>query len=135
MAKLSGSVGHHGRRGCWLLCEFEGHNKPGGPHYYPVLLRPLGTHDASCNYPDVDIMNLLPPDPSKYQDALKIILTSLTNTQYQQNCLHTGIRKASIFECLPHILEPPTCFPGDIMHQPVINLTALMFDLWCTRGN
>jgi hypothetical protein len=37
------------------------------------------------------------------------------------------------FEFLPRILEPPTCFPGDIMHQPVINLTGLMFDLWCNR--
>ena len=44
MAELSGSVGHHGRRGCRLLCEFEGCNKLGGPHYYPVLLQPLGTH-------------------------------------------------------------------------------------------
>ena len=41
MAKLSGSVGHHGKRGCRLLCAFYGRNKPSGSHYYPVLLKPL----------------------------------------------------------------------------------------------
>ena len=64
---------------------------------------------------------------------LKKVVTSLTNTEYEAQRLLTGIRKASIFDCLPRILEPPTCFPGDIMHQPVINLTGLMFDLWCGR--
>ena len=38
MAELSGSVGHHGKRGCRLLCRFFGRNKLGGSHYYPVLL-------------------------------------------------------------------------------------------------
>ena len=38
MAQLTGSVGHHGRKGCRILCELFGRNKPGGPHYYPALL-------------------------------------------------------------------------------------------------
>ena len=133
MAELSGSVGHHGRRGCRLLCEFIGRNKPHGSHYYPALLKPLGTHESSCNHPDFDIANLPPVDPLKYRRDLVSVITSETNAQYQQRRLQTGIRKASIFECIPRILTPPTCFPGDIMHQPVINLTALMFDLWLDR--
>ena len=42
MAQLSGSVGHHGRKGCRLLCGFIGRNKVQGAHYYPALLRPTG---------------------------------------------------------------------------------------------
>ena len=133
MAELSGSVGHHGRRGCRLLCEFIGRNKPQGSHYYPALLRPLGTHDASCNHPDYDLANLPRVDPFKYRQDLASVISATSNAQYQQRRLHTGIRKATLFESLPRILKPPTCFPGDIMHQPVINLTALMFDLWRNR--
>ena len=130
---MTGSVGHHGRRGCRLLCLLVGQNKPNGSHYYPALLQPLGTHDASCNHPDFDVTDLPRPDPLKYRVDLKKVVTSLTNTEYEAQRLLTGIRKASIFDCLPRILEPPTCFPSDIMHQPVINLTGLMFDLWCGR--
>ena len=42
MAYLSGSVGHHGCKGCRLLCGFIGRNKVRGLHYYPALLRPVG---------------------------------------------------------------------------------------------
>ena len=133
MAELSGSVGHHGRRGCRLLCELVGRGGPHGSHYYPALLRPLGTHDASCNHEDYDISNLPPIDPLRYREDLRSVVSSQTNAQYQQRRFHSGIRKASIFDCLPRSLKPPSCFPGDIMHQPVINLTALMFDLWCAR--
>ena len=38
MAELSGSVGHHGRKGCQIFCGLFGRNKPGGSHYYPALL-------------------------------------------------------------------------------------------------
>ena len=133
MAEVSGSVGHHGRRGCRLLCELVGRNKPGGAHYYPAVLRPHGDHRAACNHPDIDLSIPLCVDPSKYREDLNNVLVSLTNAQYRERRLATGIRKPSIFDCLSRILKPPTCFPGDIMHQPVINLTALMFDLWCDR--
>ena len=133
MADLSGSVGHHGRKGCRLLCPLVGRNKIGGSHYYPVLLRPLGADNPSCNHPDVDVANLPPVDPTKYRADLNTVLTSEGNPQYQQRRRDTGIRKVSIFDGLSRVLEPPTCFPGDIMHQPVLNLTALMFDLFCDR--
>lgn len=38
MAKLSSSVGHHGRKGCHLLCLLVGQNKPGRSHYYSASL-------------------------------------------------------------------------------------------------
>ena len=31
---------------------------------------------------------------------------------------------------MPRILPLPLCFPGDLMHQPLINLAALLLDLW-----
>ena len=134
MADVSGSVGHHGRIGCRLLCGLAGRNKPNGSHYYPVLLQPHGEHRSSCNHPDLDIADLPHANPFKYREELNYVLTSQTNAQYRERRLETGIRKPSIFDSLSRILLPPTCFPGDIMHQPVINLTALMFDLWCDRA-
>ena len=133
MAELSGSVGHHGRKGCRLLCPLIGRNKLGGSHYYPALLQSLGADNLFRDHPDVDIGNLPPVDPAKYREDLNFVLESQTEVQYKQRRLQTGIRKATIFDGLPRILEPPTCFPGDIMHQPVINLTGLMFDLFCDR--
>ena len=66
MAKLSGSVGHHGRKGCQLLCPLVGRNKLSGSHYYPALLRSLGANNLFCDHPDVNIRNLPPVDPAKY---------------------------------------------------------------------
>ena len=63
MADLSGSVGHHGKRGCRLLCRLFGRNKPGGPHCYPVLLRPEDLNAEGSNHPSFDINNLPPADP------------------------------------------------------------------------
>ena len=134
MAELSGSVGHHGRKGCRLLCELIGRNKLNGSHYYPALLRPNGGDHATCNHPDVNIENLPPVDTKKYRENLDHVLKSSSEAVYRKRRLETGIRKASIFDGVPHVLEPPTCFPGDIMHQPVINLTALMFELWCDQA-
>jgi len=135
MAELSGSIGHHRKRGCRLLCAFCGHNKPGGSHYYPVLLRPLDSDAPSSNHPDIDICSIYPPNPAEYQQDLNLVLASPTNAKYGRRQLETGIKKASIFNGLPRILKLPTCFPGDVMHQPVINLITLMLKLWCERGN
>ena len=70
-----------------------------------------------------------------YCEDLNRVLSSLNKTEYQRRWLDTGIRKASIFDGIPCMLKPPTCFPGNIMHQPIINLTALMFKLWCEWDN
>jgi hypothetical protein len=134
MAKVSGSVGHHGRKGCRLLCGFRGRNKVRGTHYYPALLRPNGFEDhRSSSHPDVDVNSLPIPDPLKYRQDLFKLVSSLNEGEYERNRLDTGIGKPSIFTGLPRILPLPTCFPGDLMHQPLINLADLLLDLWCAR--
>jgi hypothetical protein len=66
MAELTGSVGHHGKRGCRLLCLFFGRNKPGGSHYYPVLLLPLDSDNPASNHPDVDVLEIESANPVIY---------------------------------------------------------------------
>jgi len=135
MAELSGSVGHHGRKGCRILCGLFGRNKPGGSHYYPVLLRPLDSNIDGSNHPDFDINDLPKVNTAIYKEELKYVLSSPNEAEYRKRRLETGIRKASIFDGIPRILDPPTCFPGDIMHQPVINLASLMLELWTERAD
>ena len=135
MAQLTGSVGHHGRKGCRILCELFGRNKPGGSHYYPALLRPLDSNADGSNHPDFDINNLPAVNTNTYRRDLNNVLSSPNQAEYQRRRLETGIRKASIFDGLIRILELPTCFPGDAMHQPIINLTGLMLELWRGQGN
>ena len=132
MYYLSGSVGHHGRKGCRLLCGLIGRNKEQGSHYYPALLRPNGfeTHRTS-SHPDINVYSLPVPDPNQYKQDLFNVVSSPSNRQYEQRRLDTGIGKPSIFTGIPFILPLPTCFGGDLMHQPLINLTALLLDLWC----
>ena len=134
MARLSGSVGHHGRKGCRLLCGFIGRNKVEGTHYYPALLRPNGfeTHETS-SHPDADICALPIPNPMEYRTSLFYVISALTATEYKGRRCDTGIGKPSIFDGIPRILPLPTCFAGDLMHQPLINLTGLLLDLWCAR--
>ena len=134
MAQVSGSVGHHGRKGCRLLCGFIRQNKPQGPHYYPALLRPAGYQDhKTSSHPDVDINALPVPDPDKYKLDLDFIISSLSKQEYEKCRLHTGIGKPSILSGIPQTLRLPTYFAGDLMHQPLINLAALLLDLWCAR--
>ena len=133
MAKLTGSVGHHGRKGCRLLCDLPGRNKPGGSHFYPVMLRPTDTDNPSSSHPDIDINRLPSANYEAYRRNLNHVLTSPTEAEYKSRRLQTGITKPSIFDGMGEILELPGCFPGDLMHQPIINLPGLLFDLWCQR--
>ena len=83
MAELSGSVDHHGRKGCCLLCEFIGRDKLNGSHYYPVLLQPSGSHHPSCNHPDVDVTNLPKVNIEEYRQNLsrtQVFLTKISQT-------------------------------------------------------
>jgi len=134
MAQLSGSVGHHGRKGCRLLCGLIGRNKIHGSHYYPALLRPNGfdAHRTS-SHPDIDINALPVPTPRQYRTDLFHVLSSGTNAEHERRRFHTGIGKPSIFSGMTRILPLPTCFAGDLMHQPILNLANLLFDLWCAR--
>ena len=134
MAELSGSVGHHGLKGCRLLCGFAGRNKTHGAHYYPALLQPHGFENhRTSSHPDNDINTLPDPDPEQYRKDLYHVVSSQSKTDHRRRRLHTGISKPSIFDGIPRILNLPTCFAGDLMHQPIINLAALLLDLWCAR--
>jgi hypothetical protein len=134
MAGLSGSVGHHGQKGCRLLCSLVGRNKCQGAHYYPALLRPSGfeTHRTS-SHPDLDITGLPDANPIQYRRDLYAVAASQTKTEHTRRRFNAGISKPSIFDGIPRTLQLPTCFGGDLMHQPVINMAALLFDLWCAR--
>jgi hypothetical protein len=134
MGQLSGSVGHHGRKGCRLLCGFVGRNKAQGSHYYPALLRPDGFEGhRTSSHPDIDIYALPTPNPEEYKIDLFHVVSSCSRREYERRRFDTGIGKPSMFAGIPRILTLPTCFAGDIMHQPLINLTALLLDLWCAR--
>ena len=134
MAQLSGSVGHHGRKGCRLLCGLVGRNKVHGAHYYPALLRPNGfeTHRTS-SHPDIDINTLPVPTYAEYKADLFHVISSGNESEYKRRRRDAGIGKPSIFDGIPRILSLPTCFAGDLMHQPLLNLASLLFDLWCAR--
>ena len=95
-----------------LLCRLFGCNKPGGPHYYLALLQPL---DSNAKGITLTLIS------TTFLQLIWINIEEISNeAEYWRQQLNTGIRKASIFDSLPHILELPTCFPRDIMHQPVI---------------
>ena len=132
MMELSGLVGHHGRKGCRLLCGLIGRNKVRGPHYYPALLQPFRFKDhCMSGHPDIDVNTLPIPDPDNYKTDLFDVLSSGSQREYERQQFNTGISKPSIFSQIPRILSLPTCFPGDLMHQPLINLATLLLDLWC----
>ena len=134
MAQLSGSVGHHGRKGCRLFCGFAGRNKINGPHYYPALLRPNGFENhRTSSHPNIDIHQLPVPNSEDYRRDLYHVISSRSQAEYKRRRFDTGIGKPSIFDAVPRILDLPTCFAGDLMHQPLINLAALLLDLWCAR--
>ena len=134
MAELSGSVGHHGRKGCRLLCGLVGRNKVRGSHYYPALQRPFGFENhRTSSHPDIDITTLPNADPVRYRQDLDEVIASRNKAERDRRRFNSGIAKPSIFDGIPRILDLPTCFAGDLMHQPVINLAALLFDLWCAR--
>lgn len=77
MAQLSGSVGHHGQKGCRLLCGFIGRNKTHGSHYYPALLRPNGFENhRTSSHPDININTLPIPDTGSYKTDLFHVISS-----------------------------------------------------------
>ncbi|KAF9642393.1 hypothetical protein BDM02DRAFT_3077925, partial [Thelephora ganbajun] len=84
-------------------------------------------------HPDVDINALPIPDPKKYKRDLFYVISSGTGNEFRRHHFDTGIGKPSIFAGIPRTLPLPTCFPGNLMHQPLINLAALLLDLWCAQ--
>jgi hypothetical protein len=131
VADVSGSAGHHARCGCRLMCDFPGRHKPGTGHYYPALLKPVDCSHRGASHHDININTISGPDQGKYQANLQLLLSSTSSEQYALHRRKTGITKPSLFQGLvPRILPLPGCFPGDIMHQPVINLCDVLLSLW-----
>ena len=85
MMELSGSVGHHGQKGCRLLCGLIRRNKVRGPHYYPALLRPFEFEDhGTSGHPDIDVNTLPIPDPDNYKIDLFDVLSSGSQREYKR---------------------------------------------------
>ena len=112
------------------MCDLPGRHKPGTGHYYPALLKPNDCDRPGCSHDDIDINTIRDPDDKRYQANVRLLLSSTTSDQYARNRRETGISKPSIFQGLGRILPLPRCFPGDLMHQPVINLCDLVISLW-----
>ncbi|GAW10278.1 hypothetical protein LENED_012525 [Lentinula edodes] len=137
MSCLNGFVGHHGRVHCRFYCPLIGRHKPGGPHYYPARLKPLGFTVTGCDHDDVDINALLSSFTSRdaekaYNHNLSRVVVSRTKTEYQARRLQTGVVKPTIFSGLdPNMmLGVPGIFAGDCMHLPALNIPDLYIPLW-----
>ncbi|KAI0280724.1 hypothetical protein BC826DRAFT_889494, partial [Russula brevipes] len=131
MAELSGSVGHHGRNGCRLLCSMQGRHKPGIGTYYPAMLRPDGDDiPPGASHPSISIESILPPSTHEYNKKLEHVLASPSARQYEIRRRDTGIRKPSIASALPKAFPVPKCFPADTMHLFGLNLCQLLIPLW-----
>lgn len=132
MTYLNGFVGHHGRNGCRLFCTLPGRHKHGGTHYYPALLKPNEYSVEGCDHPDIDVYTLPSYSVQDYEEKLKHVIASKTETQYKRHCLETGISKPSIFLGLSpkHCFDVPGCFGSDIMHLASLNIPDLFINLW-----
>lgn len=138
MAYMNGLVGHHGAQACRLFCPQRGRRKPRGSHYYPAMLKPLNYHERGCDHDDIPLRppplregEPPPPTPTeRYNAALRHVLGSRTQAEFERRRLETGIVKPSIFSGLPRNVGIPGCFPGDMMHHVALNLTELLIGLW-----
>jgi hypothetical protein len=132
LSQLNGQVGHHGAFGCRLYCGLKGRHKENGPHYYPVMLKPLDYAVSGCDHDDIDIYKLTEPSPDLYQAGLSRLLQSRNDTHYKIERRETGICKPSLFSGLDprRSLAPPRCFAIDIMHLISLNVPDLLLGLW-----
>jgi hypothetical protein len=132
MAALNGFVGHHGKAGCRTYCPLKGRHKPGGSHYYPARLKPVGYTVEGSDHPDVPFQKLTMDARTveNYERNLKFLEESRNQTQYENHRLETGICKPTIFTGLPRRLSIPGIFSLDLMHLPALNVPDLLLKLW-----
>jgi hypothetical protein len=132
LTALHGQVGHHGMHGCCEYCGLTGRHKPGGPHYYPALLKPLEYELDGCSHPDINVYELPKASRLLYAMNLRKLVGSRTDAQFQQFHRETGLCKPSIFMgLLPrHSSGLPGCLAIDHMHIIAINLPELFLSLW-----
>lgn len=133
IADVNGSAGHHARLGCRLMCKLPGRHKPGTGHYYPALLWPSDWDRPGSNHEDIDINTVSGSDDKQYKADIRLILSSKNPNQHARHQRETGVSKPCVLQGLGRILPLPRCFPGDLMHQPVINLCDLLLSLWRGR--
>jgi hypothetical protein len=132
LAALHGQVGHHGTFGCHEYCSLGGQHKPGGPHYYPTLLKPMNYDLARCSHNNVDIFGLLSASPTQYFGNLGKLMACVTDADFRQTQKETGLCKPSIFVglSLGHSSGLPGCLAINHMHIIAINLLDLLVSLW-----
>lgn len=134
MIYLNGLVGYHGKSGCHLYCSVVGQHKPGGSHYYPVLLKPHNYRVEGCDHDDISYTALPDCSLDRYHENLHHLMAAGNETQYKKCRLMTGISKPSIFLGLQpqKSLPVPSCFGSDIMHLAALNLPDLLinFMVW-----
>ena len=132
LAALHGQVGHHGMYGCREYCGLIGRHKPGGPHYYPALLKPLNYDLEGCSHNDIDVYELPRASRRQYTMSLGRLVGCRTDAQFRQTRKETGLCKPSIFMGLSqrHSSGLPGCLAIDHMHIIAINLPDLFISLW-----
>jgi len=141
MAWMSGCVGHQGKHHCRLYCPIKGRHKPNQGTYYPCRMKPDGYTVEGCSHDDIDLVNLVNAFRQeqssgavqvRYESNLARVMSSNSKTLYEKSRLETGICKPCIFSGLNenHMVPVPSCFSGDIMHLPALNIPALLIPLW-----
>ncbi|KAG1725615.1 uncharacterized protein EDB91DRAFT_1239764 [Suillus paluster] len=120
------------RHGCCMHCGLQGRQKPGAPHYYPVLLKPDNYNIAGCDHGNVDIYHLPIGTSANYYQSLRLLMQAPNRAQYEQHHLQTGIVRLSFLLGLQpdHISGVPECFSSEIMHFAGANTAALFVDIW-----
>ena len=97
LAVLHGQVGHHSMFGCREYCGLQGRHKPGGLHYYPMLLKPLDYNLPGCNHGDGDVYRLPQTSVQLYFKNLHHLIPCATDAEFRLVHKETGICKASLF--------------------------------------
>ena len=110
LAALHRQVGHHGAFGCQEYCGLRGRHKPGGPHYYPALLKPLNYALPGCDYNNINAYNLPKASSGLYTDNLNRLLQCETDVQFKSIRKDTGVCKPRLF--LGHDARHSSSLPG-----------------------
>jgi hypothetical protein len=131
---MSGMVGHSGKYGCRLYCEMPGHHCENDGHYYPVMNCPVNYNIQGCSHSNVsskDLEDYRSNLPRKYNENIKFLLESSTQTDFKTQCLESGLCRQTLFSRLPHQPLPvPRNLTMDIMHLTMLNDPNLLVKLF-----
>lgn len=132
LATIHRQVGHHGACGCCKYCGLRGRHKPGGPHYYPTLLKPIDYSLPRCDHDNVNVYNFPRLSAQQYIESINNLMWCKTDAQFRLTQKASGLCKPSIFLGLDprHSSGLPRCLSIDHMHVIAINLPDLLLSLW-----